>query len=140
MQQSPLPQEGVCVPVERKKKRPARVDMLIHHVHSFDATTLHVLVAAIHNLKGPILSAIEDLKTAVEASNAQTATDLSALNVALSDEMRRITAALAALPNQDAAIIAVTEQVQTMQATLHAGLTAAVDSLNAELPDSQPTV
>ena len=84
------------------------------------------------------MAAIDDLKAAVEASNAQTATDLDALNVALTAEMQRIAAALAAIPNQDPAIADATTMVQTAQATLHAGLSAAVDALNQELPDVPP--
>lgn len=115
------------------------MDLTIHHKHSFETTADTKILHALHQLGVTIMSAIDDLRAAVEASNTATAADLDALNVAMTAEFQRVTDALAAIPSQDPAIAAVTAQVQTMQASIHTGLSSAIDALNAEVPNVPPT-
>jgi len=96
------------------------------------------ILKAIQASEGRLMAARDDLKQAIDEMTAEIAKDLSALSMAMSAEFQRVTDALAAMDSTDPVVTAITAQVQAMQASLHQGLSQAVDSLNAELPDIPP--
>jgi hypothetical protein len=88
------------------------------------------------DLKGALVSALEDFTQAVKDFTSEQATDLAALNTSLTDELRRVAAAItAANTANDPAIAQAAASLQAATSTAHAGLQAAVDALNNELPD-----
>jgi septal ring factor EnvC (AmiA/AmiB activator) len=105
----------------------ANIHHWVHHVNE------DLMLKTIHHVKEQIMSAIEDLKATVETNNAQTASDLAALTTAVSAELQQMADTLAGIANQDPVIMAVTEQLRTAQAGLHAGIMHAVDALNTDV-------
>jgi uncharacterized protein YqgV (UPF0045/DUF77 family) len=83
------------------------------------------------------MAAIDELKQAVADMNTGIADDLGALNTSMQAEFQRVMDALNT--SSDPAVTAVTDQIRAMQSSLHTGLMQAVDSLNAELPETPPT-
>lgn len=77
-----------------------------------------------------IMSAIDDLKTADAAETAELAT----VAQALTDEITRVNAALAALPTEDPAVAAVAADLQTHTTNLQTIATALAGVANPPAP------
>lgn len=107
---------------------------VIHHFHHYDQH--NSLVTVLTHLGDRLMSALEDFTQAVKDFTSEQATDLAALNASLTDELRRVAAALtAANTANDPAIAQATASLQAATSAAHSGLQAAVDSLNSELPE-----
>jgi len=116
------------------------IDIHVYHhvVRKMRSADMTAILKAIQASEGRLMAARDDLKQAIDEMTAEIAKDLSALSMAMSAEFQRVTDALAAMDSTDPVVTAITAQVQAMQASLHQGLSQAVDSLNAELPDIPP--
>src|SRR5216683_1209303 len=116
------------------------IDIHVYHhvVRKMRSADMTAILKAIQASEGRLMAARDDLKQAIDEMTAEIAKDLSALSMAMSAEFQRVTDALAAMDSTDPVVTAITAQVQAMQASLHQGLSQAVDSLNAELPNTPP--
>ena len=116
------------------------VQVYHHFVKAGTPSEYKTLLAQLKSLEKKIMSEFDDLKQMVTDMNTETANDLGALNTAMQAEFSRVEAMITSLGGAPTAadIAAVTAQLGNMRTSLHSGLTAAVDSLNQELPDTPP--
>ncbi len=115
------------------------VVQVYHHLVSQASNEYKTLQAQLKSLEKKLMSEFDDLKQMVTDMNVETANDLNALNTAMQAEFMRVEAMITSLSNAPTAadITAVTGRLASMRTSLHTGLTAAVDSLNKELPSTQ---